>query len=193
LSAEAVREALAKAEGAARQARATRQSRFDEKHLERPLIGPFSFGIPYVMMLPERGIRGKYVISSDGRWNVRVLLGLGLVIALIVGYVGFMWITYTCKSITEGSGYGYQIGSSKEESLSTAEKLYRKKQITLGCNRYNEEDPENNPINIKKDANLFYKEDEWEFYFSCDSSVTLSFENNLLVEIHRHRQYFELP
>ena len=124
---------------------------------------------------------------------MRIFLGLGLVIALIVGYVGFMWISYTCKSITEGSGYGYTIGSSKAEALSTAEKLYRKKQITLGCNRYDEEDPRNNRISVTKDAVLFYSEDEWEFYFSCDSSVTLHFKDDHLIEIHRHRQYFELP
>jgi len=124
---------------------------------------------------------------------MRIFLGLGLVIALILGYVGFMWISYTCKSVIEGSGYGYSIGSSKVEALSTAEKLYRKKQITLGCNRYDEEDPRNNLINITKDASLFYKEEKWEFYFSCDSFVTLHFENDHLIEIHRHRQYFELP
>ena len=124
---------------------------------------------------------------------MRILLGLGLVIALIVGYVGFMWISYTCKSITKGAGYGYEIGSSKEETLSTAEKLYRKKEITLGCNPYNEEDPKNNPVSVKKDASLFFEEVKWRFYFSCGSSVTLNFENNQLVEIHRHRQYFELP
>ena len=116
-----------------------------------------------------------------------------IIVMVIAAYAFFMWASYIDESITEGPGYGFNIGSSKEEILKIADDLYRDKQITLGYNIYDIDDPRNKPLNLKKDITLFFDKDDWRFYFGHRNFIALYFENNSLIEIYRHRQYFELP
>lgn len=112
---------------------------------------------------------------------------------LIAAYALFMWVSYIDESITEGSGYGFNIGSTKKEVLAIAEDLYRDKQISPGFNIYDRDDPRNKPLNLNKDAYLLFDRDEWRFYFGHRNSIAFYFNNNSLIEIYRHRQYFEFP
>ena len=114
----------------------------------------------------------------------------------MAGYVGYMWITYIDDTITVGSGYGFEIGSSKGEVIETLKKLYAEKEISTGFNynRYIESQSEFQQLDFEVDIPLIYEKDLWKFYFGhANNTLKLYFEGEKLDEIHRHRQFFELP
>lgn len=53
-----------------------------------------------------------------------VLLGCVLAPVIVVGaFVGYLALTYISETVTTGSAYGFEIGSSKQQSLADAEAL----------------------------------------------------------------------
>ena len=92
------------------------------------------------------------------------LAGVGIVAILITGYFGYMWITYIDDIVSAGSGYGFEIGNSKDEVVATVKKLYKYKKLSLGYNVYDKSDARNKILDLEKDSSLFYEEDSWRFY-----------------------------
>lgn len=118
-----------------------------------------------------------------------------LLVLIAVGiYVAYMWATYIDETVETGSAYGLSIGMSKRSVLEALQRQYADKKIfieypigrgvhgPLDDFRFREED-------IKKvEDNMI-----WKFYFGERDRITLRFEQERLVSIHRHRQYFEFP
>jgi len=124
------------------------------------------------------------------------LVGIGIVSILIGGYVGYLWITYIDDTITVGSGYGFEIGSDKEEVFVTLKELYADKKISVEYeyNPYDQSQSKFPQLDFVKDRPLFYSKNLWTFYFNhIDNILEFRFENGKLIEIYRHRQFFELP
>ena len=121
------------------------------------------------------------------------LVGFGIVVMLMAGYVGYLKITYIDDTVTDGSGYGFDIGDNKEEIFATLQKLYADKQISLDYNPYSKDQPAYQQLDFEKDIPLFYEENSWMFYFGHkDNIIRFRFEKEKLVEIYRHRQFLEL-
>lgn len=119
---------------------------------------------------------------------------IGALVAVIVTvFIAFMYFSYIDKTVTEGALLGFEIGSTKAEVLATVKKIYKNKGLSLGHNIYDENDIRNELLDLEKDAPLFYEKDKWRFYFGYRNFVAFYFSNNSLVEIYRHRQYFEFP
>ena len=55
---------------------------------------------------------------------MRIFLGVGVVVALIVGLVAFLWISHIDNRVTVGSAYGFEIGSSKEGNCYSEKALW---------------------------------------------------------------------
>ena len=128
---------------------------------------------------------------------VRIFLGVvGIVITLVAGYVGFMWITYIDVTITVGSGYGLNIGETKVEAFQNAKKQFNSNDVYILFPLTKEYYGPHRKVHFNdEDFSILKERDVWELYFtdSYFDSLKLSFENDSLVSIHRHRQKFELP
>ncbi|CAI2718659.1 hypothetical protein [Nitrospina watsonii] len=126
----------------------------------------------------------------------KVLLIILAVLFLIpILYVGYLYVTYLEEYVTTGSGYGFTIGEGKEDVFNKLSQKYGSK-----VKRYR----------FYKDREIYSKDkiefsdeeynglkgyDKWKFYFDEKHIDYLAFyfEEDNLVKIERHRQYFELP
>ena len=114
-----------------------------------------------------------------------------------VFYVAVMYATYIDKTVTSGSAYGFTIGASKAETYSTAKNVFAKKNVFI----IDPSDFRGYRPNLKMTFSqdqyaILSGDDHWRFYLKkgeYHSSINLRFLDDNLVEINRHRQYFELP
>ena len=111
-------------------------------------------------------------------------------------YIGYLWLTYIDETITSGEGYGFNIGEDRERVFSKAIKAFREEQIYI-LNPIDERGygPHEDFEFTSEDYELLKNRNKWEFYYTKDyfDSIKLTFEQDRLVEIHRHRKKFELP
>lgn len=65
------------------------------------------------------------------RISIRALLiAAGIVVAIPLGYVSFLFLTYLDEDVTQGSEYGFTIGQSKEQAYRAAQSLFRQGQVS---------------------------------------------------------------
>lgn len=117
---------------------------------------------------------------------------------------------YIDEKFTEGSAYGFSIGDSKEDVFSDS--LGSLSSLSSGGGQVfisvKVDNQSSNLLNtsagytvmVQTLLNLeekpsFYNEDSWEFYFEASyfDSLRLSFCDQKLCEIYRHKKMFELP
>ena len=119
----------------------------------------------------------------------------------IIGFVGFLylsyfWLTYINETIIAGEGYGFNIGEAKEQVFSNAIKAFQEEQVYI-LNPIDERGygPHEEIEFTSEDYELLKNRNKWDFYYSKNyfDSIKLTFEQDILVEIHRHRKKFELP
>ena len=121
-----------------------------------------------------------------------------LCIFLIVGYIFFLWASTIHDSISEGSKYGFTIGSSKEQTFIDVMNL-KDDYPDFVVYTYVETDNYDNPKRTKlaHDIDEMIMHNQWRVYFGGDgeysNSIRLNFEDNKLNNFYRHRQYYELP
>lgn len=64
------------------------------------------------------------------RWVGAILTAAGIAVALPLGYVAFLFLSYLDVSVTEGSEYGFTIGQSKEQAYRAAQSLFRQGRVS---------------------------------------------------------------
>ena len=122
---------------------------------------------------------------------MRIFLGVGIVAALIVGYIGFLWISHIDNRVKAGSAYGFEIGSSKEEVVATLKKIYGNKKISLEYIPRGRDKSQYQQLDFERDLEKFYNKDHWKFYLGYRSKIEFRFYRGRLEEIRRWRQYYE--
>lgn len=117
-----------------------------------------------------------------------------LTVALIVLFISFLYLSYLNETIIEGEGYGFTIGMTKEEAFKAAKFTYQEKKMFVIYS--NDEDRSISSIEkISFSDENFVKLQNynvWSFFYGRNS-IDLTFGDGALIEVHRHRQYFELP
>lgn len=128
------------------------------------------------------------------------IVGIGIIICVIVCIILFnicnFWLTYIDETIISGEGYGFAIGDSKQQVFGKANKLYQDKKLFIlypsdhqGLGPHREFNFTEEEYELIKDRNL------WDFHYPTGyfvDCIKLTFEQDKLVEIYRHRQKFEL-
>ena len=122
-------------------------------------------------------------------------LGIAVIAAL---YLIFLWTTYISDEVTEGRKYGYFIGATKE---ATFERAVAESQLNPQMYLYINYGPRAGDIIQTELSSLSIgdvaEHDRWLLLYDGNNkfsnSLRLTFKNEKLAEIYRHRQYFELP
>jgi hypothetical protein len=125
---------------------------------------------------------------------LKFIAGLaGLVVLLVGAYIGYLALTYIDETVVEGTSYGYTIGQSKREAFSVAQQQFRRGAIA----GLHVSDPFESFAPDEPHWGLLESNDRWTLFFSEEdnffNTLKLKFTGDQLEEIHRHRQYFELP
>lgn len=120
----------------------------------------------------------------------------GLIVALVLVYATFLWVTYIDVRVESGQAYGFNIGDSKVEVFENAKNQFKSKTIyflhPLDNRNYG-------PLKIiafdEEDYLILSKREVWELFYKKNYAdfIKFRFENNKLISIYRHRQKFELP
>ena len=121
---------------------------------------------------------------------------VGIMIFIGLFRIGYLWLTYIDDTITSGEGYGFNIGETKEQIFDKAIKIFQDENIYIlnsldGRGYRSHEEFEF----TSEDYELLKNRNKWEFYYAEGyfDSIKLTFEQDRLVEIYRHRKKFELP
>ena len=125
---------------------------------------------------------------------VALLLTPLVAIALLIG---FLWATYISDPVTSGSAYGFQIGESKEETAKRVEALKQKYPEAVLDVTYGSRAGDHLTMPITNvELTRAKRGDHWQIDLRPSEGwnfIRLNFTDNSLVQIYRHRQYFELP
>lgn len=123
---------------------------------------------------------------------------VGIVVLLIVGYIAYLAATYIDESVTDGSAYGFEIGISKKQSFQNVRKLLDKYPNLVIYYSYGNKAGDNETVQpIETEYTKIEVQDRWTLLLDGEDEffnvIVLSFEENKLIKIYRHRKYFELP
>lgn len=120
-----------------------------------------------------------------------------VITCIVLWYVGNFKLTYIDDTITSGEGYGFIIGETKEQVFQKAAKIYQNEKILFLYPVDEQGFGLDKEIKFtSKEYQLVNDRNEWEFIFATDyfsDVIILTFENNRLIRIYRHRQKYELP
>ena len=130
-------------------------------------------------------------------WQKTLVVATLVPILAITGYFAYLWATYIDETITSGTAYGFTIGASKQEALTSAGRLNNYPQavvyVTFGPKAGDNFTITPSPTHIGQ----LQEHEQWDVLLDGDGqffdSVRLTFRDGKLAEIHRHRQYFEFP
>ncbi|MDH2433786.1 hypothetical protein QCD60_14530 [Pokkaliibacter sp. MBI-7] len=129
------------------------------------------------------------------KWIGGALLAMALGVAAILGY---FWVTYLDKEITSGSGYGFVIGESKQQTAERFTALTHDYEsayvyVTTGSKAGDHFAVEARADNLPQIQSY----DDWDVLLegnaAFSNSIKLDFADDRLVKIYRHRQRFEIP
>jgi len=119
-------------------------------------------------------------------------------VVAIAGYVLYLW-TYTIHdSVYEGTKYGFTIGEDKADAhMNLLE--WRKSHPEFILITYAKVDGHDQEQLVKLSLEFedLQKYNQWRVHLNGEmggsNSIRLTFENDSLKNIYRHRQYYELP
>lgn len=118
---------------------------------------------------------------------------LGLLILVVGGYLSYLVATYIDETVVEGTSHGYIIGQSKREAYEVALDQFNS-ELIYGLHVF---EPFGTIEPVDSFSALLESNDTWTLFMSEPNSffdtLRLKFSGGRLEEIHRHRQYFELP
>ena len=131
-------------------------------------------------------------------WH-KALLAIVLVpAAIIVGYIAYLAATYIDETATSGSAYGFNIGSSKIQAIESMQRQRASYPSTALYVSYGPRAGDNFTLSISDvEPEKLDSHDQWKILLDGPgeflNTIRLIFREGHLVEIHRHRQHFELP
>jgi hypothetical protein len=117
---------------------------------------------------------------------LRFFITLGTVVVLCIG---FLYFSYLDEKITEGSGYGLEIGMSREDI--ERYRIYKRQYISdpklkyIGMYSFFKSDFNYDDLAQYDGLQIYFHEIAWDYIF-------MEFWRGKLIAIHRHRQYYEL-
>lgn len=123
----------------------------------------------------------------------------GGVLAVISGvalYIFFLWASYLDVTVTTGEAYGFRIGETKVEAYGRAREVFKDRPAYIRSPIRGELIGPLQEFNFTTDRfSEISSHDLWKVYFdkNARSLVWLKFSDGVLVEIYRHRKYFEVP
>jgi len=123
----------------------------------------------------------------------RILLS----IFLLAGFASLLLAgCYIDKSIDSGEGYGFRIGDDKQESFLNARRAFNEKTTYILYPIDKQGFGPHEKIEFNEDEfSQIESRDTWDFYFDSGykDSLKLQFSDGRLTQIHRFKQYVELP
>lgn len=121
-----------------------------------------------------------------------------LLAAILAFYVAFLWITYIDKTIVTGSDYGFTIGETREkvyEKIMLQQESYPSLHFYVRTGDRSRDFIERSVNSVQLDRIREFE--RWGLQYDGKheyfNGLKLKFSKNTLIEIHRHRKYFELP
>ncbi len=124
------------------------------------------------------------------------LIVFSVFIAVIILYFMFLKVTYIDDTVDSGEAYGFRIGDDKENSYKKARQIFADKKVyilyPLGLNKHG---PHKRFLFLGNEYQMIEARKVWEIYFNEGffDFIKLTFENDALTSIYRHRKNFELP
>lgn len=143
-------------------------------------------------------------------WMKPILYLIVACVAVLVTWISYLYLTYVNETVASGGWHSLTIGDSKEVAYAKVPGIFAELNpsapkifIEIIAN-------DQTAMHLAVDVgyttmvatrmddigfNLFYTRDVWKFYIdaSYHNSLTLTFCDDQLCEIHRHRKFFELP
>ena len=121
-----------------------------------------------------------------------------LLAAVVVGQAVYYWSTYIDETVYSGSAYGFEIGWSKEQVVRGFARVRTEHPYTHVYVSYGDRAGDNFSIPASDmSIGVLQTHDHWELLLDAKwefwNSIDLYFQNGVLIQIYRHRQYFELP
>lgn len=131
-------------------------------------------------------------------WRKALVALLLVPVALVAGYSGFLWASYISETTSSGSAYGFSIDSSKAQSAAALEAFRQAHPEAAVYVSYGQRAGDNFTVAASEaKLHLLQPHDQWNILLSgpgeFGNSVRLTFKDDRLAEIYRHREYFELP
>jgi len=123
---------------------------------------------------------------------------VGFVVLLIAGYIAYLAVTYIDESVAVGSAYGFEIGSPKKQSFDDIKKLLNQYPHLVIYYSYGSKAGDSEIVlPSDNEYSKIEQQDRWTLLLDGDGEyfnvIKLSFSEHKLIEIYRHRKYFELP
>jgi hypothetical protein len=143
------------------------------------------------------------------KWQSLIAWSTALFVLGVLGYVGYLWLTYIDKATTEGQAYGLSIGNSKQEVFAKLPSAFHEAgrpgtsvfvELVVNSNGSASSGQSGRHVltEVRPDTLSFdelSQSNVWRFYLSdsYSDSLALKFCSDKLCRIYRHRKKFELP
>ena len=132
--------------------------------------------------------------------NKIALYLFSLIVAIIAGYIGYLSLTYVDEYEVTSNAYGFEIGSTKKQTIEDIKKLSKEYPNLAVHIIYGTRAGDMKTLKLTDDiySELATNDDWWVLLnnnseFKFHNIIRLTFENQHLTVIHRKRQNFELP
>ncbi|MGI9227243.1 MAG: hypothetical protein ACR2PU_00475 [Gammaproteobacteria bacterium] len=127
-----------------------------------------------------------------------ILYVVGFVVLLFAGYIAYLAATYIDESVSAGSAYGFEIGLSKKQSFQSIRKQVEKYPNLVIYYSYGNKAGDNETVRpVDNEYSKVEVQDRWTLLLDGEGEffnvIKLSFDEDKLIRIYRHRKYFELP
>jgi hypothetical protein len=131
-------------------------------------------------------------------WHKFLLAAVLVPTIIVVGYISYLYATYIDETVVSGSAYGFSIGSSKQQAIEHAAALRKDHPNAVIYVDFGPRAGDRFTIAPTADQiDTLEPHDLWSFQLDGPTeffnTVRLTFHDDRLIEIHRHRKNFELP
>jgi hypothetical protein len=154
-----------------------------------PFVGLWGFFHGLTRLLKKQRDRETIIGTIIGLFT-----GVGVVL-LVGAYIGYLYATTIHDSVKEGEKYGFHIGMTKDEVWEQLPEMGE--QTPIGY-IFHQPRFEYGPLKFDPEfKQRLFREERWDLYYDEEykwmDSITLTFHRDVLVEMYRFRQYWELP
>lgn len=131
-------------------------------------------------------------------WHKLLLTAVLAPVLVVGGYIAYLAATYIDETVVSGSADGFTVGSSKKlalEQASAHREIHPNAVIYIG---FGPRAGDRFTVAPTTDAiDRLASHDQWSLQLDGPTeffnTIRLTFHDGRLIEIHRHRKYFELP